>query len=332
MKKINFAVIGATGLVGSTILEVLRERELKINKLFLAGSDNSVGKKIIFNGKEIIVQSIDSLLEENIDIALFSAGADISIKYASRFAEKNCTVIDNSSAFRMQAGIPLVVPEVNFDIIKTTNKLIANPNCSTIQLIMAIAPLNRHFRIKRMVVSTYQSVSGSGYKALQQLEDEQNGKQTERFYKYPIHENCIPQCDIFDTNGYTAEEWKLINETTKILDNENISLTATAVRVPIIGGHSESVNIEFHDFFDLQEVRKILQKTDGIIVQDDINTELYPMPVNVKNKDEVFVGRIRRDNSIRNGLNLWIVADNLRKGAATNAVQIAEKIINSKDF
>ena len=328
--QMKIAVIGATGLVGSKMLKVLEERNFAISELLAVASDKSVGKTIIFNKKECYIIKIEEAISKKPNIALFSAGSKISKQWAKKFSEQGAFVIDNSSAWRMESDIKLIVPEVNAVTLKSDDTLIANPNCSTIQMVIALAPLHSKYKIKRIVVSTYQSVSGSGIKALKQLENERNGKTKEKFYPHKIDKNCLPHCDDFTENGYTKEEFKLINETKKILDDTNIMITATAVRVPVTGGHSESVNIEFENDFDLSDVRNIFQNTDGIILQDDPLNNIYPMPSIAEEKDEVFVGRIRRDFSQPNSLNLWIVADNLRKGAATNAVQIAEYLVKKK--
>ena len=326
----KIAVVGATGLVGSKMLKVLEERSFAVSELLAVASDKSVGKTIIFNNTKYSVISIDDAISQNPDIALFSAGSETSKKWAKKFSERGTYVIDNSSAWRMEAGIKLIVPEVNANSLKPDNKLIANPNCSTIQLVIVLAPLHLKYKIKRVVISTYQSVSGSGMKAVDQLENERSGNSKEKFYPHKIDKNCLPHCDDFTENGYTKEELKLINETKKILNDQSISITATAVRVPVTGGHSESVNIEFENDFKLDDIRNIFQNTEGIILQDDPLNNIYPMPSNAEGKNEVFVGRIRRDFSKPNSLNLWIVADNLRKGAATNAVQIAEYLIKKK--
>jgi aspartate-semialdehyde dehydrogenase len=323
------AVIGATGMVGRMMLKVLEEREFPVDRLFPAASERSAGREVIFRGKPVRVVSVMEAVEAVPDVALFSAGAGVSKEWAPVFAENGTVVIDNSSAWRMEEGIPLVVPEINAAAISSDTRIIANPNCSTIQMLMAIAPLHREYGIKRLVISTYQSVTGTGVKAVTQLDNERRGLGGEMAYPYPIDLNCIPQCDIFLDNGYTKEEMKLVNETHKILGDESIRVTATAVRVPVKGGHSESVNIEFQREFDLARVRAILSDTPGIILYDDPSEKKYPMPIIAHDRDEVFVGRLRRDFSQEKTLNLWVVADNIRKGAATNAVQIAEYMISS---
>ncbi len=320
----RIAVVGATGLVGQKILEVLEERNFQISELYPVASERSIGKDVVFNGKKYKVISMTDAIELKPQIAIFSAGGDTSLKWAPEFAKAGTTVIDNSSAWRMDKDKKLVVPEINAVDLTTEDKIIANPNCSTIQLVVALAPLHKRYKMKRLVISTYQSITGTGVKAVKQFENERNGIDGEMAYPYEIDKNCLPHCDVFTENGYTKEEMKLANETKKILKDESIRVTATAVRVPVVGGHSESVNIEFANDFDLDEVRKILSEAEGVIVQDNLDNNEYPMPKYAHGKDEVFVGRIRRDFSNPNTLNLWIVSDNLRKGAATNAVQIAE--------
>ena len=319
------AVVGATGMVGHVMLQVLKEQNFPITTLIPVASEKSVGKKMEFGGLEFEVVGLQTAVEMHPDIAIFSAGGDTSLEWSPRFAEKGTVVIDNSSAWRMDPTKKLIVPEINGQLLTKDDLIIANPNCSTIQLVMVLAPLHRKYGVKRVVVSTYQSITGTGVKAVQQLENERAGIQGDMAYKYPIDKNCIPQCDVFLENGYTKEEMKLTNETKKILD-PNINVTATAVRVPVVGGHSEAVNISFENDFVLQEVRALLSQTPGITLQDDPANYAYPMPRMAAGKDDVFVGRIRRDESQANTLNLWIVADNLRKGAATNAVQIAKII------
>ena len=328
--NMKVAVVGATGLVGSKMLKILEERNFPVSELLAVASEKSVGKKIKFNNKVYSVISIEDAISQKPDIALFSAGGNTSKKWAKSFSAQGTFVIDNSSAWRMNEEIKLIVPEVNGEILQINDKLIANPNCSTIQMVIALAPLHLKYKIKRVIVSTYQSVSGSGMKGINQLINERKGKTEDKFYPHQIDKNCLPHCDDFTDNGYTKEELKLINETKKILNDKNLLITATAVRVPVSGGHSESVNIEFENNFDLKDIREILKNTDGIILQDNPTNNVYPMPVNSEGKDEVFVGRIRRDFSHPNSLNLWIVADNLRKVAAKNAVQIAEYIIKEK--
>ncbi len=323
----RIAVVGATGLVGREMLTVLEERNVKVTELYPVASEASVGKTIRFNGHEVRVISMEQAISLKPDFALFSAGGSTSLEWAPKFAEVGTIVIDNSSAWRMEPNIPLVVPEVNLETTESGSKIIANPNCSTIQLVVALAPLHKAFGLKRVVVSTYQSVSGTGKAAMLQLEEEENGHAASKpAYHYPIHRNCIPHCDVFLENGYTKEEMKLVNESRKILGIPNLKLTATAVRVPVDGGHSESVNVSFEKPATVEDVRWILSKAEGIVLQDDPETNLYPMPLLAHRRDEVFVGRIRKDESEENAFNLWIVADNLRKGAATNAVQILEKL------
>jgi aspartate-semialdehyde dehydrogenase len=319
------AVVGATGMVGNVMLQVLREQNFPITELIPVASEKSVGKQVEFGGLNFNVVGLETAVSMKPEIAIFSAGGDTSLEWAPKFAAVGTTVIDNSSAWRMDPTKKLVVPEINGELLTAEDKIIANPNCSTIQLVLVLAPLHRKYGIKRVVVSTYQSITGTGVKAVQQMENERAGISGEMAYKYPIDKNCIPQCDVFTENGYTKEEMKLTNETKKILD-PSINVTATAVRVPVVGGHSESVNIEFENDFDLAEVRKILHETSGVTLQDNLDTFSYPMPKYAEGKDDVFVGRIRRDESQANTLNLWIVADNLRKGAATNAVQIAKLV------
>jgi len=319
------AVVGATGMVGHVMLQVLKEQNFPITTLIPVASEKSIGKKMQFGGLEFEVVGLQTAVEMRPDIAIFSAGGETSLNWAPKFAEVGTVVIDNSSAWRMDPSKKLIVPEINGHLLTKEDKIIANPNCSTIQLVMVLAPLHKKYGIKRVVVSTYQSITGTGVKAVEQMENERAEQAGEMAYKYPIDKNCIPQCDVFEDNGYTKEEMKLTNETKKILD-PSILVTATAVRVPVVGGHSEAVNIEFEKDFDLTEVRKILHETAGITLQDNPDTFTYPMPKYAHGKDDVFVGRIRRDESQANTLNLWIVADNLRKGAATNAVQIARII------
>ena len=323
------AVVGATGMVGTVMLQVLREQAFPITELFPVASEKSIGSELDFGGLIYPVIGLQAAVDKQPDIAIFSAGGDISLEWAPKFAEVGTVVIDNSSAWRMDPTKKLIVPEINGHLLSLSDKIIANPNCSTIQLVMVLAPLHKKYSIKRVVISTYQSITGTGVKAVQQMENERSGLAGEMAYKYPIDKNCIPQCDVFLDNGYTKEDMKLSYETKKILDPA-IKLTATAVRVPVVGGHSEAVNIEFENDFDLAEVRKLLHDTPGVVVKDDPDTFSYPMPKYAEGKDDVFVGRIRRDESQENTLNLWIVADNLRKGAATNAVQIAQLIVALK--
>ncbi len=324
------ALVGATGLVGCEMLKVLEERNFPIEELIPVASENSVGKKISFKGKEYSVITIEEAVKRKPAIALFSAGSTVSLMYAPKFAEARTTVIDNSSAWRMHPEKKLIVPEINGQVLMVTDKIIANPNCSTIQLVMVLNPLHKKYQIKRIVVSTYQSVSGTGKAAVNQLMNERNNVKGEMAYPYRIDLNCLPQVDVFLDNDYTKEEMKMVNETKKIMMDNSIALTATCVRVPVMGGHSQAVNITFEKDFDLTEVRKILSNTSGVTVQDDIANKIYPMPVNAHGKDDVFVGRIRRDESLASSLNCWIVSDNLRKGAATNTVQIAEYLVDHK--
>jgi|TARA_B110000093_G_scaffold166718_1_gene192278 aspartate-semialdehyde dehydrogenase len=322
------AVVGATGLVGAMVLKVLAERRFPLGVLVPVASERSVGKLISYKGNDFAVVGMQTAIDMKCDIAIFSAGGDTSLEWAPKFAETGCTVIDNSSAWRMSPDHKLIVPEINASELTAKDKIIANPNCSTIQLVMALKPLHDKYGVKRAVVSTYQSITGTGVKAVTQLENERAGKETEMAYPYTIDMNCLPHCDVFLDNGYTREEMKLTLETKKILD-PSINVTATAVRIPVKGGHSESINVEFLKDFDLGELRKMLHETDGITVQDNTDTNTYPMPLMANGKDDVFVGRIRRDESQPNTLNLWVVSDNLRKGAATNAVQIGEYLLNT---
>lgn len=327
------AVVGATGLVGTKMLQVLAERNFPVTELVPVASERSVGKEIAFNGKKYKVVSMTDAIAAKPAVAIFSAGGSTSLEWAPKFAEAGITVIDNSSAWRMDPGKPLVVPEINADVLTATDKIIANPNCSTIQMVVALNPLHKKYNIKRVVVSTYQSVTGTGVKAVEQLQGER-AKQVKggnidypMAYKYPIDLNVIPQIDVFLDNGYTKEEMKMVKETCKILRDDSIRVTATTVRIPVMGGHSESVNVEFSNDYDLAELRSILRSSPGVIVVDDTATQQYPMPINAHEKDEVFVGRLRRDESQPNTLNMWVVSDNLRKGAATNAIQIAEYLL-----
>ena len=328
----KIGLIGATGLVGSVMLKVLEERGFGKEELLPAASNRSVGKGIVFNGKEITLLSVEDVLEMVPDIVLFSAGSSVSLTYAPLFAEKGCYVIDNSSAWRMDERVPLIVPQINATTLKHSDKIIANPNCSTIQLVMALYPLHRAFKIKRLVISTYQSVTGTGIKAVKQLMNEREGKSEEMAYPHPIDLNLLPHAGSFESDGYTSEEIKLVNETRKILNDNTIQITATVVRVPVIGGHSEAVNVEFDRPYSLDKVYELLNNMPGVVVMDNPHANEYPMPRFVQHKDEVFVGRIRRDLSKENSLNLWIAADNLRKGAATNAVEIVEYIIHHPIF
>lgn len=320
------AVVGATGLVGGMMLKVLEDRAFPVDELLAVASDRSAGRTVRFRGEEVPVIGMEAAIAARPDIALFSAGGGTSLEWAPRFAEVGCTVIDNSSAWRMFADKKLVVPEVNGEVLGSEDRIIANPNCSTIQLVMTLAPLHKAFGVQRVIVSTYQAVTGTGMKAVQQLENERKGVNGDMAYPFRIDGNVIPRCDAFTDNGYTKEEMKLVNETKKILDPA-IRVTATAVRVPVTGGHSESVNIEFATEFELDEVRRLLAASPGITVADEPEKDVYPMPLHASGRDEVFVGRIRRDETQPRTLNLWIVADNLRKGAATNAVQIAELLV-----
>lgn len=321
------AVVGATGMVGQVMLKVLEERNFPVTELLAVATEKSVGKEIRFKGKSIKIISMAEAVSQKPQIALFSAGGNTSLEWAPRFAEAGTTVIDNSSAWRMHADMKLIVPEINADVLTKNDKIIANPNCSTIQMVMALNPLHKKYKIHRVVVSTYQSVSGTGKKAVEQLMNERSGISGEMAYKYKIDLNVLPQIDVFLDSGYTKEEMKMVNETRKIMRAPHIRLTATTVRVPVKGGHSESVNVEFDKDFDIKEVRNILSSTPGVTLVDDISNALYPMPLDAEGKDDVFVGRLRRDDSQDNTLNMWIVADNLRKGAATNAVQIGEYLV-----
>ncbi|GMN07990.1 aspartate-semialdehyde dehydrogenase [Croceitalea sp. MTPC5] len=324
------AVVGATGMVGEVMLKVLAERNFPITELLLVASERSVGKKLAYKGEEHTIIGLADAVAAKPNIAIFSAGGDTSLEWAPKFAEVGTTVIDNSSAWRMDPTKKLVVPEINASQLIAEDKIIANPNCSTIQLVMALNPLHQKYQMKRVVISTYQSVSGTGVKAVKQLENEMAGIKGEMAYPYPINRNALPHCDVFLENGYTKEEMKLAREPQKILDDRKFSVSATAVRIPTAGGHSESVNVEFQKDFDLSEVRKLLSETPGVTVQDNPDTNTYPMPIYAHDKDDVFVGRIRRDETQPNTLNMWIVSDNLRKGAATNAVQIAEYLVDHK--
>ena len=323
----KIALVGATGMVGNVMLEVLAERKLPITELLLVASERSVGKEIPFKGKTLRVIGLEAAVAAKPAIALFSAGGDTSLEWASKFAAVGTTVIDNSSAWRMDPSKKLIVPEINGNELTSKDKIIANPNCSTIQMVMAIAPLHKVYKIKRLIISTYQSITGTGVKAVEQLNNEVQGKKGTMAYPYPIHKNAIPHCDVFLENDYTKEEMKLVHETHKILGDDTIGITATAIRIPVVGGHSEAINIEFENPFEISDIRKLLHNTPGVVVQDNPETNTYPMPIYAEGKDEVFVGRIRRDTSHANAVNLWIVADNLRKGAATNTVQIAEYLI-----
>ena len=324
----KIAVVGATGLVGTKMLQVLAERNFPVMELIPVASERSIGKEIIFNSKAYKIVSMQDAIAAKPVLALFSAGGDTSLEWAPQFAAAGITVIDNSSAWRMDESKKLIVPEVNATVLTSTDKIIANPNCSTIQMVVVLKPLHDKYKIKRVVVSTYQSVTGTGVKAVTQLMNERNGIEGEMAYKYPIDMNAIPHIDSFLENGYTKEEMKMVKETKKIMGDENIKVTATCVRIPTIGGHSESVNIEFENDFDLEEVKSILANAPGVVLKNDDANFIYPMPLTAHDKDDTFVGRLRRDETQPNTLNCWIVSDNLRKGAATNAVQIAEEMIN----
>ena len=324
------AVVGVTGMVGNVMLEVLAEHKFPVTELIPVASEKSVGKKITFQGTEYTVIGLQQAVSLKPDLALFSAGATVSKEWAPKFAQVGTTVVDNSSAWRMDDTKKLVIPEINADVLTKDDKIIANPNCSTIQMLVALAPLQKKYGIKRVVVSTYQSITGTGVKAVRQLENEYKGEKGEMAYHYQIHRNAIPHCDVFEDNGYTKEEMKLVRETKKILRDDSIAVTATAVRIPVVGGHSEAVNVELKKDFNIDEVRALLSQSPGIKVQDNTDTNTYPMPLYAHGKDDVFVGRIRRDESQPNTLNLWVVADNLRKGAATNTIQIAEYLIAHK--
>jgi aspartate-semialdehyde dehydrogenase len=323
----RIAIVGCTGLVGTEMLNIVDERNLNVSKIIPVASEKSIGKTIVFKGKKYFVVGLQEGVNAKPDIALFSAGASVSKEWAPRFAEKGTYVIDNSSAWRMYEDIPLVVPEVNAHVLKSNHKIIANPNCSTIQLVVAVYPLHEKYSIRRMVISTYQSVTGTGLKAVNQMYAERSGEKANMAYPHPIDLNCFPHGGTFLESGYTTEEQKLIDETRKIIDDQTIMVSPTVVRIPVVGGHSESVNIEFEKEFDIDDVVSLLNNSKGITIQDNPFNNVYPMPLFSKGKDDVFVGRIRRDSSQPKSLNLWIVSDNLRKGAATNAVQIAEHII-----
>ena len=323
------AVVGATGMVGQVMLKVLAERNFPITQLIPVASERSVGKTIVYRNKEYTIFSMAEAIEACPDIAIFSAGGDTSLEFAPQFAQVGTTVVDNSSAWRMDGTKKLIVPEINAAQLTKEDKIIANPNCSTIQMVVALAPLHKKYKIKRLVISTYQSITGTGVKAVQQLENEYAGEKGAMAYPYPIHRNAIPACDVFQDNGYTKEEMKLVNETQKIFNDNTIAITATAVRIPVVGGHSEAINVEFEQDFDLQDVRNLLQDSPGVTLQDNPETNTYPMPIYAEGKNDVFVGRLRRDYSQPNTLNMWVVADNLRKGAATNAVQISEYLVEN---
>ncbi len=321
------AVVGATGMVGHVMLKVLAERNFPITELLLVASKRSSGKTMSWGGQDHTVIDLDTALDKRPDIAIFSAGGGTSKEWAPKFAEVGTTVVDNSSAWRMDADKKLVVPEINAGLLSPEDKIIANPNCSTIQMVLALAPLHKKYGIKRLVISTYQSVTGTGVAAVEQMNNEREGVKGEMVYPYPIDKNCLPHGGDFCENGYTTEEMKLVDETRKILGDESIAITATVVRVPVIGGHSEAINVEFEKDFDVNEVRSLLAQTEGVTVQDNPDVNTYPMPLYAHDKDDVFVGRIRRDRSVPFGMDMWVVSDNLRKGAATNAVQIAEYLV-----
>ncbi len=326
----KLAVVGATGLVGTQILKVIEERGFQFDELLLVASERSAGKEMSFKNKIYKIIGLQQAVAEKPDIAVFSAGGSTSLEWAPKFAEEGTVVIDNSSAWRMSPEHKLIVPEINADSLTKDDKIIANPNCSTIQMVLVLGPLHAKYKIKRIVVSTYQSVTGSGKKAVDQMMNEREGKDGPMAYPHKIDMNVLPHIDVFLENGYTKEEMKMVNETKKIMRDDSIKLTATTVRVPVVGGHSESINLEFENDFELQEVRNILNNASGVVVQDDVKNNIYPMPINSHNRDETFVGRIRRDESAEKALNLWIVSDNLRKGAATNAIQIAEYLVDNK--
>jgi len=326
----KIAVVGATGLVGRTMMKVLEERNFPVTQLIPAASERSVGKEVIFKGKAVKVVSVMEAVEARPEFAIFSAGASTSKDWAPLFAKIGTVVIDNSSYWRMDKNVPLVVPEINSHVIKKGDRIIANPNCSTIQMVMALAPLHRKYKIRRLVVATYQSVTGTGVKAVKQMENERAGIKGEMAYAHPIDKNCFPHGGTFQPDGYTTEEQKLIDETRKILEDQTIQVTATVVRIPVVGGHSEAVNIEFGNDFDIEDVKLLLSRFPGVVVYDNPSENIYPMPIHAHNRDDVFVGRIRRDLSKEKCLNLWIVSDNIRKGAATNAIQIAEYMVANK--
>jgi len=323
----NIAIVGATGLVGQVILEILEKLEFDLDNIYAIASKKSIGKSIKFRDQEITIISIENSVEKEIDVAIFSAGKELSLKWAPIFVAKGIYVIDNSSAWRMDKTKKLIVPEINGHILEKNDKIIPNPNCSTIQMVMAIHSIHAKYNILRIIVSTYQSISGTGRKAIAQLEGEQNSVETEKVYPYQIYKNAIPHCDEFEKNGYTKEEMKLVNETNKILDS-NISITATAVRLPISGGHSESINLTLENQFKIDDIKRMIKNSEGVILEDNPSENLYPMPLSSQGKDDVYVGRVRRDNSCENSLNMWVVSDNLRKGAATNTIQIMKLLID----
>jgi aspartate-semialdehyde dehydrogenase len=326
----KIAVVGATGMVGQTMIKVLEERNFPVTQFIPAASERSVGKEIMFKGKAVKIVSVMAAVEAKPDFAVFSAGATTSKEWAPLFAKNGTVVVDNSSYWRMDKNVPLIVPEINSHVIKKGDRIIANPNCSTIQMVMALAPLHKKYKIKRLVVATYQSVTGTGVKAVKQMENERAGIKGEMAYAHPIDKNCFPHGGSFQADGYTTEEQKLIDETRKILEDQTIQVTATVVRIPVVGGHSEAVNIEFENEFDIDDVKKLIREFPGVVITDNPSENIYPMPITAHNRDEVFVGRIRRDLSKEKCLNLWIVSDNIRKGAATNAVQIAEYMAENK--
>lgn len=321
------AVIGVTGMVGQKMLEVLAERNFPITELLPVASEKSVGKRVIFNNQEYDIVSMDEAVAAHPNLAVFSAGGATSLQAVPRFVEAGTTVVDNSSAWRMDKKVPLVIPEINASVLKSTDKIIANPNCSTIQMLMALYPLHKYYGMERVIISTYQSTTGTGVKAVAQMEAERVEKEAEMVYPHPIDKNCLPHCDVFLENDYTREEMKLVAETHKILQAPEVRITATAVRVPVVGGHSESINVELKKPFTIEGIRKVLSETPGVVVQDNVANNLYPMPISAYEKDEVFVGRIRKDTSCEQAVNLWVVSDNIRKGAATNTIQIAEYLL-----
>ena len=325
----KLAVVGATGMVGEVMLRVLSERNFPLTELIPVASERSVGKKVNYKGKDYKVVKISTAISMSPDIALFSAGGETSLNWAPKFAKAGAIVIDNSSAWRMDPDKKLIIPEINAKTLTKEDRIIANPNCSTIQMLMALAPLKKTYGINRIIVSTYQSITGTGVKAVKQLENEYNDVKGDMAYPYPIHRNALPHCDVFMDNGYTKEEMKLVNETHKILGDDSIGVTATAIRIPVVGGHSESINIQLKSEFQLEDIRKVLNESPGIVLQDNTDTNTYTMPIYAKGRDEVFVGRIRKDFSQENTINLWVVSDNLRKGAATNTIQIAEYLVNN---
>ena len=323
----KIAVVGATGMVGTIMMKLLEERNFPVSELIPVASERSVGKIVTFKGEDYKIVGLQKAVSLRPEIAIFSAGGDTSLAWAPKFAEAGCVVIDNSSAWRMDPSKKLIIPEINANQLTSADKIIANPNCSTIQMLMALAPLQQHYGIERIVVSTYQSITGTGVKAVQQLENEYKEEKGEMAYPYPIHRNALPHCDVFMDNGYTKEEMKLVNETHKILNDSSIGVSATAIRIPVVGGHSESINVQLKKDFDLEAIRKLLNDSPGVVVQDNPETNTYPMPIYAAGKNDVFVGRIRKDESQDKTLNLWVVADNLRKGAATNTIQIAEYLL-----